>query len=97
MRYRYKPQGVCAKAIEFTVESGVLRKLHFTSGCPGNLIGIQNLVEGMRVDEVITRLKGIPCGKKATSCPDQLVIALEAFKAGNLEEVSSSAPVFAMV
>ena len=97
MKYSYKPKGVCAKGIEFDIEAGVLRKLHFTGGCPGNLIGIERLVEGMVVEEVISRLKGISCGKKSTSCPDQLVLALEAFQAGTLEEAKPAAPVFSMV
>ncbi|BCS96296.1 TSCPD domain-containing protein [Desulfoluna limicola] len=88
--YTYQPVGVCAKKIEFEVEGNALKNLVFTNGCPGNLIGIQKLVEGMDVDEVIRRLEGITCGKKITSCPDQLVKALERWKAGTLEK--SDAP-----
>lgn len=84
--FTYKPIGVCAKKIEFEVEGNTLKNLMFTSGCPGNLIGIQNLVEGMEIDEVIKRLKGITCGNKSTSCPDQLTKALEQVQAGDLEE-----------
>lgn len=80
--YTYKPVGVCAKMIGFEIEGNILKKLVFTNGCPGNLIGIQHLVQGMTVDEVISRLKGITCGKKHTSCPDQLARALGAWKAG---------------
>ena len=78
--YRYKPSGVCAKEIGFDVEDGVVRRLVFTSGCPGNLKGIERLVEGMPVEEVIERLRGITCGKKSTSCPDQLSRALMEWK-----------------
>lgn len=78
--YTYIPVGVCAKGISFEVEDGILRRVLFTGGCPGNLTGIANLTEGMAVSEVIRRLKGITCGKKSTSCPDQLSLALEKWK-----------------
>ena len=78
--FRYKPAGVCAKEIEFDIEEGRVRRLVFTSGCPGNLKGIESLVEGMPVDEVIRRLQGITCGKKSTSCPDQLSRALQEWR-----------------
>ncbi len=39
--------------------------------------GVASLVEGMDAEEVISRLKGIKCGFKNTSCPDQLSTALE--------------------
>lgn len=72
----YVPQGVCSKLIRFKVEEGKLHDLHFTGGCPGNLEGIGKLVEGMPVSDVVARLSGIRCGKKPTSCPDQLAKAL---------------------
>jgi len=84
--YTYEPEGVCAKKIAFEIENSTVKNLVFTGGCPGNLLGIGQLVEGMAVDEVISRLKGITCGRKATSCPDQLVAALEAFRAGKLRQ-----------
>lgn len=90
--YTYLPSGVCAKKIEFDIENDRLKNLAFTNGCPGNLEGIGRLVEGMGVDEVIARLKGITCGKKPTSCPDQLVRALEAWKKGELEEQARAVP-----
>ncbi|WP_300672996.1 TIGR03905 family TSCPD domain-containing protein [Desulfoluna sp.] len=83
--YTYQPQGVCAKKIDFQIEEGTVKNLVFTNGCPGNLEGIQRLVEGMPVEDVIARLKGITCGKKATSCPDQLCLALEAWQQGELQ------------
>ncbi len=88
--FTYQPEGVCAKRIEFEIEGNTLKNLMFTNGCPGNLIGIQRLVEGMDVDAVISCLKGIACGKKTTSCPDQLCLALEAWKAGGLREERST-------
>jgi len=75
--YTYTTTGVCSKQIEFTVENDKLVKVNFIGGCPGNLIGISKLVEGMAVTEAINKLKGISCGGKETSCPDQLSKALE--------------------
>lgn len=73
----YVTKGVCSKKITFDVEDNIIKNVEFQSGCNGNLQGIGKLVEGMQVDEVIKRLKGIKCGSKETSCPDQLATALE--------------------
>lgn len=72
----FKTKGVCAKQIDFELEGDVIRSVQFTGGCNGNLTGIGALVEGMKVDDAITKLAGIKCGPRATSCPDQLSIAL---------------------
>jgi uncharacterized protein (TIGR03905 family) len=72
----YVPSGVCATKIEFLVEDNIVKKIQFQSGCSGNLQGVSRLAEGMKVEEVISKLKGIKCGDKATSCPDQLAQAL---------------------
>ena len=77
MTYQYKPKGVCSRGITIDLEGGVVRSVHFDGGCGGNTAGIAKLAEGMRADEVIARCKGIPCGNKKTSCPDQLALALE--------------------
>jgi len=77
----YKTQGTCSQMIEFEVEDNKLKDVKFVGGCNGNLKGIGSLVEGMDIDEVISRLKGIKCGFKPTSCPDQLATALEQYKA----------------
>lgn len=76
----YKTSGVCSKKIDFEITDGKLHNVSFTGGCHGNLQGIGRLVEGMEVDEVISRLEGIRCGFKNTSCPDQLVKALKSLK-----------------
>ena len=76
----YKPRGVCSSAIDIEVDGDVIRSVKFTGGCNGNLQGISRLVEGMKVDDAISRLKGIRCGFKNTSCPDQLATALESIK-----------------
>ena len=73
----YKTKGVCAAEIHFEIENDVLKNVKFIGGCAGNTVGVSKLVEGMTVDEVITRLEGIPCGFKSTSCPDQLAVCLE--------------------
>ena len=76
MIYRYETKGTCSKAIELDVENGIVRDVKFVGGCNGNLQGIGALVKGMRTEDVVERLKGIQCGMKGTSCPDQLSKAL---------------------
>jgi len=78
----YTPKGVCSKLIRFQVEDGILHNVEFTGGCNGNLQGISKLVEGMHVSDVADRLRGIHCGNRPTSCPDQLVRALSPYLAG---------------
>lgn len=75
----FKTSGVCAKEIHFDINDGVVTDINFINGCAGNLLGIKALVTGKSVEEVIEKLKGIPCGSKTTSCPDQLAEALEAY------------------
>lgn len=77
---RFKTNGVCSKEIDIQVEGDIIKKVSFYNGCPGNLIGISKLVEGMKVDEAIEKLSGVTCGDKDTSCPDQLARALKTLK-----------------
>lgn len=77
MKYQYQTQGTCSRLIIVDVEDDVIKSVEFIGGCNGNLQGISKLVEGMKVDEVVERLRGINCGMKGTSCPDQLSIALK--------------------
>ena len=77
MQYEYKTKGTCSQRILFDLEDGVVHNLQFIGGCHGNLQGIAKLVEGMPAEDVIQRVKGIRCGMKPTSCPDQLSKALE--------------------
>ncbi len=72
----YKTKGTCSSAINFDIVDGKIHNVRFTGGCSGNLQGICKLVEGMEVQKVVAMLKGIKCGGKATSCPDQLATAL---------------------
>lgn len=77
MVMEYKPSGVCSRKMVIDVEEGVVKSLEVVGGCHGNLQGISKLVEGMKVEDVISRLEGIRCGFKPTSCPDQLAKALK--------------------
>lgn len=80
MEYRYKPQGVCSREMIIELEGNIIKKVTIVGGCAGNTVGVSRLIEGMDVDEAIRRIKGIPCGMRSTSCPDQLAIALEEAK-----------------
>ena len=84
MEYRYKPQGVCSSEMIIEVDNNIIKNIKVIRGCDGNLKGISKLLIGMNIDEVITKLKGIECGYKNTSCPDQIAIALEKIKSGEL-------------
>lgn len=77
----YRTQGTCAQAIDFEIDNGIVKNVKFIGGCNGNTQGVGALVEGMKVEDVISKLKGIKCGMKGTSCPDQLARALEAANA----------------
>lgn len=79
--YIHKNKGVCSSAITFEVEDHKLKNVTFIGGCSGNTSGISKLVEGMEISEVISRLEGVTCGMKPTSCPDQLAKALKAYQA----------------
>ena len=77
MTYTYRPKGVCAQRMTIELEDGVIRDVQILGGCNGNLQGIAALVRGMKAEEAIERMRGIRCGFKNTSCPDQLAKALE--------------------
>lgn len=77
MTYEYKTKGTCSQKITFDLEDNKIKNVNFIGGCHGNLQGIAALVEGMDADEVVTKLSGIRCGWKNTSCPDQLALAVE--------------------
>ncbi len=77
MKYSYKTSRTCSRSIDIEVEDGIIKSVRFNGGCMGNTRGISALVEGMKVEEVIKRCKGIDCNGRGTSCPDQLAIALE--------------------
>ena len=77
MQICYKTKGVCSKEMKIDLQDGVIEDISIAGGCDGNLNGICQLVKGRRAEEVISLLRGIRCGSKGTSCPDQLAVALE--------------------
>lgn len=77
----YRTKGTCARAIVVDVEDGVIVDCAFIGGCAGNTQGVAALVKGMKVEDAIAKIKGIKCGFKSTSCPDQLALALESLDA----------------
>ncbi len=79
---KFKTTGTCSRYIYFEVENGIVKNVEFDGGCRGNTQGVSKLVEGRSVDEVINLLKGIQC-RAGTSCPDQLAVALEQYKASH--------------
>ena len=81
MEYRYKPSDrVCSQEMIIELDGDIIKKVTIVGGCAGNTVGVSNLIAGMKIDEAIKRLKGIQCGMRGTSCPDQLAIALEETK-----------------
>lgn len=82
--YTFQPRGVCSREMQVDLDDqGVIQDLRVIGGCHGNLQGIAALVKGMPAEEAIRRLKGISCGPKSTSCPDQLAVGLEKALDGN--------------
>ena len=77
MHITYKPKGVCSQLMCIDTEDGIIKKVEVTGGCSGNLQGISKLLVGMSVQDAIEKLEGIRCGRKPTSCPDQLAQALK--------------------
>lgn len=76
--YTFQPRGVCSREMQVDLDDqGVIQSLRVVGGCSGNLQGIASLVQGMTAQEAVRRLKGIRCGAKSTSCPDQLALGLE--------------------
>lgn len=85
---QYQTQGVCCQLMQVAIQDGKVVDSEFFGGCNGNLKGIKNLIRGMDIDEVIDRLKGVPCGAKTTSCPDQLAACLMQYKEQKLAQAS---------
>ncbi len=81
MVYRYKTKGVCSTEIIFDIdeETKVINDLKVINGCNGNLKGISALVKGMKIEDIISKLEGITCGYRNTSCPDQIAMALKEY------------------
>ena len=83
MIFQYVPKGICAQRIILDIEDGVIRDLNIVGGCDGNHKGLTALVKGMKVEDVKEKLRGIRCGFRDTSCPDQLSRALEDYEKKN--------------
>ena len=75
--FEYKPKGTCSTKITFDINDGKIHQIAFKDGCDGNLRGISKLAEGMDARQLVSLLKGTKCGRRGTSCPDQLAIAVE--------------------
>lgn len=78
-KFTYATKGVCSRQIELEIVDNIVTEAKFIGGCSGNTQGVSALVKGMNVNEAISRLEGIRCGMKSTSCPDQLAQALKAY------------------
>lgn len=83
MKITYTPRGVCSRQMMVEAENGVITNVQVMGGCDGNLKGIVSLLKGMKVEDAISRMEGIRCGMKATSCPDQLAKALRQMQKAN--------------
>ncbi|GMO14573.1 MAG: TIGR03905 family TSCPD domain-containing protein [Mycoplasmoidaceae bacterium] len=80
MKYEYKPTGVCAQKFIFDIDDkGMILSLETIGGCNGNLKGIAKLVKGQKAKDIISKLKGVDCNGKGTSCPDQIAKALDKY------------------
>ena len=81
MEFSYKPEGVCSSKFIICIndEKKTINWIKIIGGCPGNTVGLTKLLEGMDINTAINKLKGIKCGVKGTSCPDQLATALEKY------------------
>lgn len=83
MEHVFTPTGVCSRKIYLDVEGNIVKSVRFEGGCSGNTQGLAKMVEGLEINDVVKKLKGIRCGFKNTSCPDQLAIALEQIASKN--------------
>ena len=81
--FEYSTKGVCSSKMIFTIDNNIIKDMKVIGGCPGNLLGIKSLCIGKDIDEIIDKLKGIRCGFKPTSCPDQIATALLQYKEKN--------------
>ena len=87
MEYRFTPsERVCSREMIIELDGDIIKKVTIVGGCAGNTVGDSNLIQGMKIDDAIRRLKGIPCGYRGTSCPDQLAVALEEAKSKLMSE-----------
>lgn len=76
MNYSYKTQNTCSTQIDFDIDNDKITNIRFTGGCNGNLKAISKILDGWTVDQIEAKLKGNTCGRRPTSCADQLAIAV---------------------
>ena len=76
MRYTYRPEGVCSMQIDFDIDGNVISNISFIGGCNGNLKAISKILDGWTVEQIEEKIKGNTCGRRPTSCADQLAIAV---------------------
>lgn len=79
VKYEYLPKGTCSNKFEFELDGDIIKSVNILGGCPGNLLGISKILKGKKYTEAIDAFKGVKCGNKPTSCPDQIATALEAY------------------
>ena len=79
----FTTKGTCSRAINFEIEGDIVKHVEFVGGCSGNTQGVARLVEGMNINDAISKIEGIKCGPKSTSCPDQLATAFKQYLANN--------------
>lgn len=79
MKFEYHTEGTCSRNIIMEMDGDIIQSVQFIGGCNGNLKGIAALVQGQKAQDVIQKVRGITCGPKPTSCPDQLALALQAY------------------
>ena len=89
MHFDYKTQGTCSQFISFDINDGIITNVQFLGGCDGNLKAIPALVDGWTAEEIASKLKGIQCGMKPTSCGDQLARAVEAAREAELAQAKA--------
>ena len=75
----YRPKGVCSQQMTFTMDGDIIRDVKIVGGCAGNLLGISRILKDKKISEVMEAFHGVRCGMKATSCPDQIATALQAY------------------
>lgn len=80
MKYKYQPKGTCSREFIADIDNDVIKHMEIIGGCPGNTQGICRLLEGQTIDFAISKLKGIDCRGKGTSCPDQIAQFLQSIK-----------------
>lgn len=75
----YRPKGVCSREMRFEMDGDIIRNVTIVGGCAGNLLGISRIIKDKKISEVLDAFRGVRCGAKLTSCPDQIAEALSEY------------------